>query len=177
MCTHRKLFLWQPISHDTHHNLHSQHFHINLWSTGHIITASQGDVDVLLSRKCHRMFLFLMNAMHLCGLFFPQLTSDLLRWPSYWLLSTLIYFSFPTISELFFFGLTSSVNVQWFAVGLPLLSFVVFYCQSCDQTWSILLLISQHPLRKRQWKPGSRGHRGVSCSRAQHNGALVRWGE
>lgn len=39
-----------------------------------------------------------------------------------------------------------------------------FFCQSCDKTWRILLLISQHPLRKRPSEDGAAGVTGEKAA-------------
>lgn len=55
-----------------------------------------------------------------------------------------------------------------------LLASLIFFCQSCDKTWSILLLISQHPLRKRQSEDGAAGVTGWEDFSETIQGILVR---
>lgn len=121
----------------------------------------------------------LVNVMHFCGFLSPpphifnlmnKLTFDL--WVHIGPFPTpLLCFPPPSYQKtplfLFLFFcwvdlLTSLVNVQWFAVGLPhLFIYLILLPKLWRNVKYILLLISQHPLRKRQSEDGAAGVTGV----------------
>lgn len=92
-----------------------------------------------------------------------------LSWPSYWPVSssTFVFLLWlppicKTLPRTLNFWLTPNLFSKC-AVVCCWLSFI--FCQSCDKTCNILLLISQHPSRKRQSEDGAAGVTGVESLR------------